>query len=1054
MTPTTPRPPGERPHRVPRRLATVMCVVVLTLLGTALTTPAGARSNSAGQAEASTVLTTSRGAPSLRVSVPRRAVRHVMVTVRTDADALLRVHVRGQRVRQAEIPAQGSLRRVRLTPDDGLRHGRNRVRVTVVRDGRTAETTRIVRVRRTAPLAAAGHHHDTTAGRRVVLDARASRASRPRASLSYRWTMVRAPRDSRARLSAPRSRVAGLVPDVPGRFVLRVTVTQRASTSGRVARSLRSSSDTTVVQASHDGVGIGVPVDTLDTSAGQAVVRVGSSTYATPDRSASLQLVVLDRGTLELRSNQAYAGTQAGAAALRDRLAQVSLDQVAVVSTPSRGALPPLSDIGALGILNRGLASIGAGPLPRAVAGSTRACGTGGGICGGFSAVGSGTFEVGQGALNPGLGTLGRGTAGGHGSGPANGGSLQGYLQRDVTGSYHTFVPGDHVSFDTTAAGTTARRAAIEVDGVVHLSEELPDPKSGAFVLVLDAGTLEVRDQGTFSLRYDSVDAIVGEEIRMSSLLRTYVDDPSALVLVQSIGRLARWDGFEGRGDVEYWWGQVARALEGLGSHRAIVNALSDHGYAQVGPGGVGGATYPASPWTAVSSEPGTGGPGQLAGTLSRNSSSQLYPSNASGRAQAGDELTVVAYQPPQPWPHRGTGAEQAALACVASSLRLSLPIEDHYDNLNLRTAWEGNAAWLEGRDRSRLACDTSGFSEAVWDDVRDQLAAEFRAVPVVHDLVDDVAEPLADSGNALAEVQAVTHAVATKVDDRSTTDNHEAVVHALDLAEDAFLILGVVPEVGHGADLVASILGLTNDAVLTDGRPETPLSEELTVQADELATHLTEGVRLQKQQLAVVREILVGDPGKLLTAATKAAGDWSITAVDQAQAVEMMHRAAKRTAYRSLFPTSYGAMIRLTRGRTTFPDAQEASQYRCWQGDDPGNREFEPFRSVPRHGAQNVYVDPGPVTEHWVYVKKQTIVDWILPRGRNLIARSFTPTMPTQGLLDDMFGTGQGEDAATMAPLEFALDVAPVMEQATIARADLVSGTSSRLLHNQCTSS
>ncbi len=148
-------------------------------------------------------------------------------------------------------------------------------------------------------------------------------------------------------------------------------------------------------------------------------------------------------------------------------------------------------------------------------------------------------------------------------------------------------------------------------------------------MLVLDAGTLAHRESETYRLRYGDVDSIVTNLQNLTATLTGYASDPSALVFVQSIGRLAEWDAYEGRGDLPYWWQRAGGALQALGGHAMLWDALTDDTYTQVGPALFGDEHgYPA-PFTSVVSPKVTNTPGQLSGLLSRTANWQFAVSTA-----------------------------------------------------------------------------------------------------------------------------------------------------------------------------------------------------------------------------------------------------------------------------------------------------------------------------------------------------------------------------------------------------------------------------------------
>jgi Ricin-type beta-trefoil lectin domain-like len=146
------------------------------------------------------------------------------------------VFLNGRRVRLPR-PARRGTYVLLLSASDGLRHGRNVLRLYAYRDdGRYQVIRRRIRMPRTAPLAAAGRDLVGRHRRPLRLDAGRSRRGARRARLGYRWRIAQAPPGARRRVRGARRARASFVPDVAGRYVLAVTVTQRTA-GRRVSRS-------------------------------------------------------------------------------------------------------------------------------------------------------------------------------------------------------------------------------------------------------------------------------------------------------------------------------------------------------------------------------------------------------------------------------------------------------------------------------------------------------------------------------------------------------------------------------------------------------------------------------------------------------------------------------------------------------------------------------------------------------------------------------------------------------------------------------------------------
>jgi hypothetical protein len=214
-------------------------------------------------------------------------------------------------------------------------------------------------------------------------------------------------------------------------------------------------------------------------------------------------------------------------------------------------------------------------------------------------------------------------------------GSLFGYLQRDQNDNV-TFVSADYLPFDTMAPGSTATQVVMSVGGATYTSAQLPAGQAGFFVLVLDAGNADPLVQDTFAVSGSGLsDSDQATNLdTMAGLMNSFMDDPTRLFLIQSIGSVQRVD--NGDPNTAFTpasaWNDLVQQQTNPGGHGYYLNMLqptnngNDGTYAFVGPG-----VPHLSPWSATSSEQATGTPGHLTGLLTRNNRSQYYPKSPLG---------------------------------------------------------------------------------------------------------------------------------------------------------------------------------------------------------------------------------------------------------------------------------------------------------------------------------------------------------------------------------------------------------------------------------------
>jgi hypothetical protein len=217
--------------------------------------------------------------------------------------------------------------KARLGADEGLRHGHNVLRVRVTHhSGLIRRFRRDFFVPRATTIAGAERDRSVPAGSAVTLNGGASRVSlradgsRKKGGLSFSWQVLRSPRGSHPKLTASHSKQPRLRTDRPGRYVVRLATTMRSETSGGQAST---SADEVEVVGEPQPL---VPVDTGATIGEARGFAVGVTRecegaaaaaqpcfYPTPGAGEDLQVLVLDRTTLEPISNKSYSSSELGA---------------------------------------------------------------------------------------------------------------------------------------------------------------------------------------------------------------------------------------------------------------------------------------------------------------------------------------------------------------------------------------------------------------------------------------------------------------------------------------------------------------------------------------------------------------------------------------------------------------------------------------------------------------------------------------------------------------------------------------------------------------------
>ncbi len=277
---------------------------------------------------------------SFAVSVRQGAGAIRVLIVPGRADARWRAYLNGRDVTAALGYVAPGGRSIVISRTNGVRFGRNRLVVRVRYPSGQRTIVRAFSVSRRRPLAAAGPDVRVLGPGRVRLSGARSLAARG-GSLRYRWTIVRKPAGSRARLIGATSPRPWLLTDRTGTYMLHLLVRERTRGSGAAVSA--PSVDLVQVQQSAAGTkqGIFVAAEGLTASAGKLRVSGGpfAGSYAVgAGASAPDVAIFFDRATMEpLPSGHPapyyVASNRAGAATLSAALAAAQREATAMGHT-------------------------------------------------------------------------------------------------------------------------------------------------------------------------------------------------------------------------------------------------------------------------------------------------------------------------------------------------------------------------------------------------------------------------------------------------------------------------------------------------------------------------------------------------------------------------------------------------------------------------------------------------------------------------------------------------------------------------------------------------
>jgi hypothetical protein len=722
---------------------------------------------------------------------------------------------------------------------------------------------------------------------------------------------------------------------------------------------------------------IGVPIDTLNGGAGGVLLGAPLFTFF-PPTGPGVQLVALDRTDLTKVASHTYPPTLSGMQSLLRAVQSLGSSDLVIVASPAgSNSSIQVVDPSAVSILNQALSIIGA---PEATQGNVANPPPQG-----FSAIGvPGAFCC-ESAINPGLNLTGAdGTV-------HQNGDLSGYLQLDNT-QHYTYVSPDYVPFNTNAAGTTASQAVVTMGNHTYTSDALPAGQAGFFLMLLDAGSLQLVQKDTAAVSGGGISPFdAGNNLfTLTRDIQSAYRDPSKLLVLQSIGQVQRTD--DSTGGLNAAWDDFATAQGQIGGNGLYLNALSPGAYTYVGPAQPN--TGANSQFSATSSADASGGAGagQLSGMLARNSNSQYWPRVAGPLTPATAFLPTVVYQPPTPWPLRDTPAQRQAMACIAAALQIPAPIEDDYTNSGYDFgSLSGPLDRLSSSKLPNLPQCSTGFQASDFDNAQNELATEFNYVATVGQLTSDLQKPLvAGASSVQANLVNITQNIQSSVNppDGQTASNAEDVLNTF------FYAGSNIPGAGSLISLEGSYFDLTAQLV-DNGDGSNEVTQDVTSDADSLGDVLAGRLQDTYNEMDRIRELLVSDYGKLQTVFQNIGGPWALSSQADEQAQDALTASAQQLVYEALFPLQFSLF--------RFGDQQvsSAGDYSCFGAPlTVGN--FNPFSGEP-NGGNNVVTNAGPVTDNWAFGVGDPQYQFL---QQNANVRDGAVGPPPQSLWNSMFAT------------------------------------------------
>lgn len=836
----------------------------------------------------------SRRAELLRVSgLPGRTrPRPLDVRLRTAKRVHdVRVRVNGRDARAHFTRTAGGSWSASLSPSAGLRFGRNRVTVTAyTRTGDFERVTRVVRVRRGQPFAAAGADRRARQRELVRLD---GRATLPHSAqrMRFSWRIVRRPKGSRARLRNPGAVRPHLRPDRPGRYDVRLVVRPTRSRA-RASAAAVEGTDTVTVAATPAVRPRGVLVQTIAVDGqSRAGVKVGRDFYAMG--AGAFQLVVLDGSTLELQRNATYPASDAGAETLMWAVQSVGDRSIAIITQP-QDRPASLTDQGETWLANA-LDAIRFQPDASQARAFDRAPAPGWSFIGSpGSATGRGLLSFKQAPDRP-------------------AGAMTGYLQSiagagpgDAGGLFVFNWPATFTQFDTHAGGDGATFNEMTLAGKAYRSDTIAAGASAFHLVWLDGGTLDPLGQAT----------LPGDDPRrLAQTLQSVADANPAMLFMTTIGhpRVTTVAGGTDNG-----WAAAANLVAQFGGNPNAFLALdgSDRAAYSLAGASLTGAAAPNA-GADISLNLQSAPAARVVGMLERRTLGAWdvevggAPRGAANLAALTPGIRRVLAQADQAFLAFDGPGEPEAEAYIARQLRLDL---DPVDGIRANYWRQGlSAQWANFKnaiaDPGLVPPCTDAPCSQGFRTVQRQLDVEFDAVARVRTYFgSDASGTLYQAFNNqfIASEYDFDH-IADKIISKYPPQEETASgPNRFDLVE-GMLDVGaeLVPEGGEALGVAGAALKIAG--AFTEGEESTGYlgATEFEAAASQFASTLEHDYTNTLDGLDRIADLLVSDAGRLQAAADAVVGDW---AVSGANLSAVLDRSMAAYMWTSLLPATFTA--------------------------------------------------------------------------------------------------------------------------------------------------
>ena len=765
-----------------------------------------------------------------------------------------------------------------------------------------------------------------------------------------------------------------------------------------------------------------VPIVTIDTQArdgSSTGVRItkpdGSQVFYPASAADWMQVLVLNRSTLDLVSNTSYA-CPAAAAAPNDQAGHQCAMDLATTLSPLDATSLVIASSPALPSGAPGLGQpIGPNGAATALAGI--------GVAAWSFWPGDQTSQIRQGLFSAiGVPRSPRGTAtesvAASPTAASGSSAITGYLLRDNKGLYEYYSPASF-SFDTQAGSSGPNQNVMTVGGHEY-AVTIPAGVAGGFQVTSVRQRYTSDQPGPavttrwFSTGSGSPPSSFDQLIAMERYLKGLLDGNGSdhqFVLISSRGNPGAAIPADQSFALQVYdaIGTLAGDLTSLGgtrngAYRVLQGDTGGKAYTLVGQTGSGtGRGYQLE-----GASTGSAGlnSGVAAGTLTRNGPFYGLALGTTGPAadqqNAGALLEHTVFQAPGDWPEHGNAGRTAAIAWLGQKVYDTTQPRTQYWTIPYSAeVWNSRRRDVEAQSYPQDAA----FSQADFDWARDELATEINWLESEHAYLAALAEPFARGALASwASLQSIAGDVNNKVHSEPANKVTESALAILgfglevgrELPEPAGEVIGVIGAVYNlAAELTSVNADGTEDAAgefqSTVGDLGKDLAGRLQDSQDTLTGQFANIVASDYQKLKTVGECASGhragcpdDPSR-----------WQFTQDDQQLANKSLQYGAQSTFYSALVGAKYKTY-----------DLPKPAEYDFATPDNFIGHNLDPFAEVcifkgdPAYSATIaavVHNSAEYITEHYVSVLGYTT-------GAGVITDPFRMHWPDSSIVDRMF--------------------------------------------------